>query len=139
MTNRYSKLAAGLIAVWFAFSLAASARHLFETAPTRPPLPLLLAVLVPIVLFAAWYMRSAGFRAYILSLNPRTLTAVQSWRIAGYVFLVLYTYRILPGMFALPAGWGDIAIGATALLVAAKLATPAHRTSFIAWQLLGMH
>ncbi len=138
MTNRYSKLTAGLIAVWFAFSLAASARHLFENAPTSPPLPLLLAVLTPIMLFAVWYAVSPGFRDYVLSLNPRALTMVQAWRIAGFVFLVLYTYRILPGMFALPAGWGDIAIGATALLVAAKLATPAHKTSFIVWQLLGI-
>jgi hypothetical protein len=90
------------------------------------------------VLFAAWYMRSAEFRTYVLSLDPGTLTAVQSWRIAGFVFLVLYSYRMLPGMFALPAGWGDIFVGATALLVAAKWATPTNRKSFIFWQWLGI-
>jgi hypothetical protein len=71
-------------------------------------------------------------------LNPITLTFVQAWRIAGFVFLVLYTYSILPGQLALPAGWGDIAIGATAPLVALKLANPNHRKSFIVWQLLGI-
>jgi hypothetical protein len=71
-------------------------------------------------------------------LNPRTLTIVQAWRIAGFVFLVLYTYGILPGQLALPAGWGDIAIGATAPLVALKLANPNHRKGFILWQLLGI-
>ncbi len=139
MTSKgYSKLTAGLIAVWFVFAIIASALHVFDTSPNLPPLRLLLAVLIPIALFAAWYVRSAGFRAYVLSLDPRTLTTVQSWRIAGFVFLVLYTYRMLPGMFALPAGWGDIFIGATALLVAAKWTTPAHRRSFIFWQLLGV-
>ena len=57
---------------------------------------------------------------------------------AGFVFLVLYVYKILPGQMALPAGWGDIAIGATAPLVALKLADPNHRKSFIFWQLLGI-
>ncbi len=139
MTHKgYSRLVTVLIVAWFAFSIFASARRVFDTSPNLPPLRLLLAVVIPIVLFAAWYMRSAGFRAYVLSLDPHTLTAVQSWRIAGFVFLVLYSYRMLPGMFALPAGWGDIFIGATALLVATKWATPSYRKSFIFWQWLGI-
>ena len=46
MTNAaYGKLTAGLIVAWFTFSLSASALHLFDTDPNRPPLPLLLAQL----------------------------------------------------------------------------------------------
>jgi len=134
----YAKLTAGLIAMWFTFSLSASALHLFNTAPNRPPLPLLLAVLVPLSIFFLWYRSSQSFREFILSLSPQTLTIVQSWRIAGYVFLALYTYGILPGFLALPAGWGDIFIGATSIGVAAKLANPNHRKSFIIWQVLGI-
>ena len=48
------------------------------------------------------------------------------------------TENLLPAVFALPAGYGDIFIGATAGLVAWKLAAPHHRASFIVWQLLGM-
>ncbi len=56
MTNSsYRTLTAGLIAAWFAFAIVASALHIFETSPDRPPLPLLLAVGVPIVLFSLWY------------------------------------------------------------------------------------
>ncbi|HEX4576722.1 MAG TPA: hypothetical protein VH117_05190 [Edaphobacter sp.] len=139
MTNeKYAKLTISLIFVWFLFSLTASALHLFKTAPDQPPLPLGLSVLIPIIAFAIWSAVSKAFRQFLLSLNPRTLTFVQAWRIAGLVFLVLYTYGILPGAFALPAGWGDIAIGATAPLVALKLATPSSRKSFIVWQLLGI-
>jgi len=59
------------------------------------------------------------------------------------VFLVLGTYKILPAFFALSAGWGDIAIGATAPFAAlwlAKpgLANPGHRKGFIFWQVLGI-
>jgi len=70
-------------------------------------------------------------------LNPRTLTLVHSWRIAGFTFLVLYSAGLLPGVFALPAGWGDIFIGATAPFVARKLTDLAHRRSFLLWQILG--
>jgi hypothetical protein len=139
MTNTsYAKLIAGLIGAWFILSLSASALHLFSTEPGSPPLPILVAVLTPIILFSVWYWSSKSFREFVLGLNPRTLTIVQAWRIAGYVFVVLYAYHILPGMFALPAGWGDIAIGATAVPVALQLATPNHRKSFILWQILGI-
>ncbi len=139
MTNTsYGKLTAGLIAAWFIFSLSASALHLFRTDPNQPPLPLLLAVLTPIAIFALWYWNSKSFREFVLSLSPQTLTLVQAWRIAGFVFLVLYAYRVLPGVFALPAGCGDVAIGATAIAVATKLANPDHRRGFILWQLLGI-
>lgn len=139
MTNAtYGKLTAGLIAAWFTFSLSASALHLFRTDPGRPPLPLLLAVVIPIFLFFLWYRSSMSFRDFVLSLNPQTLTIIQAWRIEGFVFLALYTYGILPGVLALPAGWGDITIGVTAIIVGMKLANPSHRNSFILWQWLGI-
>lgn len=94
--TNYGRLTAGLIAAWFALSLLASALHLLQTPQGRPPLGLLLAVLTPIAVFSVWYLRSPAFRDYILSLDPRTLTMLHSWRIAGFVFVVLYAYGILP-------------------------------------------
>lgn len=139
MTNAtYGRLTTGLIGAWFLLSLSASALKVFENNSARPPLPLGLAVLTPIVLFALWYAASPGFRQFALTLNPRTLTMVQAWRIGGFVFLALHAHGILPGIFALPAGWGDIAIGVTAPLVATKLLHSDHRRGFILWQLLGM-
>jgi len=134
----YGKLTCGLIAAWFIFALAASALHIFKTDPNLPPLALGLAVLTPIVVFLFWYATSAGFRQFALSLDPRTVTFVHSWRIAGFTFLALYAAGLLPGVFALPAGWGDIAIGATAPLAALKLANFSQRRSFIFWQILGI-
>ena len=139
MTNtNYAKLVSQLIGAWFILALLLSALHVFRTDPSQPPLPLGLAVLLPLVLFAISYASSESFRRFVLSLNPRTLTLIQSWRIVGYTFLILYTYGILPGIFALPAGWGDVFIGATAPLVALRLATPTHRRSFLLWQALGI-
>ena len=141
--SKYAKLSAGLLAAWLVFSLFASALHLYRNAPNTPPIALGLAVATPLVLFLVWFASSPGFRQFVLSLNPRTLTLVHSMRIAGFVFLVLGSYKILPAFFALSAGWGDILIGVTAPFAALwlanpELANPAHRKGFIFWQILGI-
>ena len=56
----------------------------------------------------------------------------------GFTFVLLQARSILPAVFALPAGYGDMAIGASAAFAAWKLANPAHRNSFVLWQLLGI-
>jgi hypothetical protein len=136
--TRYAKLTAGLIGAWFALSLTASALHVYRTGPNDPPLPLGLAALTPIVVFLVWFASSAGLRQFTMSLSPRILTMVHSWRVAGFLFLALAAYGILPKIFAVPAGLGDIAIGATASFVALKLANPDHRRIFVVWQVLGI-
>ena len=136
--SRYAKLAFALIAAWFVVTLAASSLHLYKTGPDQPPLVFGLAALTPLVVFFAWFASSRNFRAFTRSLDPRILTLIQSWRVGGFVFLVLATYGILPNLFAQPAGWGDMAIGATAPLAALALANPRHRRSFVLWQILGM-
>lgn len=73
-----------------------------------------------------------------MSLNPRILTFAQTWRILGVVFVILEARGVLPAIFALPAEYGDIAIGATAWLAALKLANPGHRYSFLLWQAFGI-
>ncbi|MGB6134630.1 MAG: hypothetical protein WBG54_22830 [Acidobacteriaceae bacterium] len=134
----YAKLTKALLAVWFVVSLAASALHLYRTAPNQPPLALGLAALTPIAAFLLWFAASPRFRQFTLSLSPRLLTLAQTWRVVGFVFLALATYRILPWFFALPAGLGDMAVGATAPAIALSRSDSRHRTTFIAWQFFGI-
>jgi hypothetical protein len=136
--TKYAKLTSGLILSWFVFSIAASTRHLYVNAPSDPPIAVGLAASLPIALFLLWFAASAQFREFTKSLSPRVLTLVHSWRIGGFVFLILYARHALPGLFALPAGLGDMLIGATAATVAARWANPERRNSFIAWQVLGI-
>jgi hypothetical protein len=134
----YGKLIITLIAAWFLFALLGSAEHVFSNNSNRFGVGVALAASLPLVIFAAWFATSARFRQFLLSLNPSALTLAQSWRLIGFIFVLAEARGILPAVFALPAGYGDMLIGATATYVALRLAQSAHRSSFIFWQLLGI-
>jgi hypothetical protein len=136
--KNYAKFSIGLIIVWFVFAWSASALHLFQNKANRIGLAVAFAAGTPIVVFSLWFAASQNFRRFALSLDPKILTSAQSWRIIGFTFLLLEAHRVLPAVFALPAGYGDMFIGVTASYVAWKLADPAHRNYFILWQLLGI-
>jgi hypothetical protein len=126
-----------IVAAWFLAALAGSLLGVFDSAP-RPPIVLGLAVTVPVVLFELCYLTFPRFQQFVASLNLRALTLAQTGRIAGIVFLILHSQGALPGAFALPAGWGDIAIGITAPLVAWYWKPPFPRTAFAVWNVLGI-
>ncbi len=136
--NGYRKVTIALISGWFVIVLSLSALHLFNNASNRLGIAVGIAALIPIVVFSLWYAASEGFRRFALSLNPRVLTSIQAWRILAFTFVLLEAHGLLPAIFALPAGYGDMAIGATAVFIAWKVANPAHRNSFILWQVLGI-
>jgi len=136
--SNYAKFMAWLVGAWFVAAITASAFHLYQTGPDQLPLPIGLSVTTPVIVFLAWFALSTRFREFAMALSPRVLTLIQAWRILGFVLVVLASYRILPNLFALPAGWGDTAIGITALWVALKLTSPQHRKAFITWQVLGI-
>src|ERR1700722_19659754 len=129
----YKKLTLGLIAAWFTFALVAAAMGVFTNAANRLGVSIAIAALTPLVIFAIWFVASPSFRQFTMSLNPRVLTAVQSWRLVGFTFVLLEAHRLLPALFAWPAGYGDMTVGATAAYVAWKVADPAHRGAFIRW------
>lgn len=136
--KRYGKLVAGLISAWFVVALSASALHLFVNTSQQIGVSVALAAGIPVLAFFAWLAASAQFRKFTLSLNPRTLTFLQTWRILGVVFVILEAQRLLPARFAFSAGYGDIFIGATAWFAATTLAKPANRALFILWQTFGI-
>jgi hypothetical protein len=134
----YLRLVTVLIVVWFISAASASALHLFMNNANRVGIAVGVAAATPILLFSLWFAGSQNFRQFALSLNPAILTSAQAWRLIGFTFVLLQARGALPAIFALPAGYGDMAIGATAAFVAWKFATPAHRNAFILWQILGM-
>src|SRR5216684_2866115 len=106
--KNYGILTGGLIIAWFVLALAASALHVFTNNSNRIGFEVGIAALVPIFVFALWFVGSKKFREFTLSLNPRMLTLAQSWRIIGFIFVFLEAKGVLPAVFALPAGYGDM-------------------------------
>jgi len=129
-------LTVSILVVWFLLALGGSLLGVFDSEP-RPPILLGLGAVVPVAGFVTWYLTSAQFRQLVSTLDLRILTVAQTWRVGGIVFVILYLQGALPGVFALPAGWGDFAIGITAPLVAWYWKPPFPSRLFVVWNVLG--
>jgi hypothetical protein len=127
--------------VWLLLVVSLGATDTFVAPPGTPPLPIAIGVVAPLMLFFAGLRLSHTFREFVLSLDLRLVAAMQAWRWAGLDFLSLYAHKVLPAVFALPAGLGDMAIGVTApWIVLALVRQPgfAARGAFIRWNVLGI-
>jgi hypothetical protein len=129
------------LAAWLVLVLSLGAAGAFIAAPGTPPVPMGLAVSVPLVVFFASLRLLPAFREFVLSLDLRLVAGIQAWRWAGFGFLSLYAHKILPAVFALPAGLGDMAVGfAAPWMVLALVRQPAFAASgaFRRWNILGI-
>ena len=129
------------LGAWLFLVFAIAASGGFVTSNGVPPLPVVAGVTLPIVAFIALYFVSSGFRSLVLAADLRRLTGMQAWRAGGFAFLALYAHGVLPGLFAWPAGLGDMAIGLTAPWIAAELTrNPAFADTrrFAFWNGLGI-
>ena len=96
-----------VLLVWFFLVLVASVSGWFLGPRGQPPVLLGLAVWVPVLLGFLLFFASRAFRRFVRSINPVTITALQSYRaIAGAAMLVLYSWHQLPALFALPCRVG---------------------------------
>jgi len=132
---------AAALAAWFASVVLLGASGAYVSPPGTVPVPIAIAVAAPIALFLVALRASRPFREFALAADGRLMLGIQAWRFAGLGFLALHAHGVLPGMFAWPAGLGDIAIGATApWLLVALIREPRFAASrtFVAWNLLGV-
>lgn len=130
-----------VLAIWFVLVMALGAQGAFLGRPGAPPIGMAIGFTAPLLLFFAWLRLSAAFRSFILSLDLRLTAGMQAWRFAGLGFLFLYAYKVLPGLFALPAGLGDMAVGLAApwmMLGLARNPRYAASPAFVRWNWLGI-
>ena len=129
------------LTIWLTLILSLGAVGAFVAPPGTPPLPIAIGVSAPLILFFVLLRLSPPFREFVLSLDLRFIAAMQAWRWAGLGFLDLYAYKVLPAVFALPAGLGDMAIGVTApWIILGLVRRPGFAASrtFIRWNVLGI-
>ena len=106
-----------------------------DVLPPRIPVALGGTLLVGYLL-----LLSPTFRRIIAAVPQHWFIGIQVFRILGAVWLVRYFAGGLPGLFALPAGIGDVATGLLAPFVAYAWYSgkPYARSAAIAWNLFGM-
>jgi hypothetical protein len=105
-----------------------------------------LSPLIPLFTTAAFLIVvlalrvSPGLRQVLNASSLPAMIGVQFYRTIGLMFIILLALGQLPAHFALPAGWGDIAIGVAAPLVALALArgVPGAVTFAVAWNVMGL-
>lgn len=127
--------------LWLGLIFVLGAQGAFVGKAGSPPLPIFFGFAIPLAVFFAAYFGWSSFRAFVLAADLRLLAAIQGWRWAGLGFLSLYAHHILPGLFAFPAGLGDMAVGfAAPWIVLGLIRHPSFATSrrHVLWNIMGI-
>ena len=105
---------------------------------TISPLP--IAVAVPVLIGLIGLMSSRRITAAVDAAPVAWLIALQVYRLIGGNFIFLWLYGAIPGVFAVPAGIGDMLVGLFAIPVALYLASgrPGGVALAVAWNIFGI-
>jgi hypothetical protein len=125
--------------LWLAVIWSAGINGVFR--PGNSTLPLVpFAIFVPVIVGVPILLRSKRIGEVLDAMPASWLVGIQVYRILGGIFLVGWARGVVPGLFALPAGIGDVTTGLLALPVAYSLASrygDAARAG-IAWNIFGL-
>ena len=108
-------MVATILAVWLTAALIVGLSGVYDGART-PVIGGTNALLIAASLLAIYLVRP--IREGVRSIPLRWLVLFHLTRFVGIAFLVLHARGVIPGEFAITAGWGDIAVAVAALVVA---------------------
>ena len=140
ISNTRKRVPAGsiLLGLWFSIALAISASG-FMFGVAAPVLGATNGMLITASLLTIYFVRP--IRSWVMNLDLRWLILYHVVRFVGIAFLVLHTQGIIPSEFAIVAGWGDIAVAGTAILVAGSalpIASAARWRGVLLWNIFGL-
>lgn len=98
----------GTLLGFLVFAVVLASLEVYRTAPDQLPV-IPLGILLPILVGGIVLQRSHLLQRVIDAVPQSWLVAIQFYRALGVIFLILYASNKLPGLFAWPAGVGDIA------------------------------
>ena len=102
------------------------------------PIFLPLLILVPVGT-AALFARTKAGKRFIDAVPQQGLIGIQIFRVVGGSFLFLWTDGLMPGLFALPVGIGDILVGVFALVLAILIVRGNYpHLAIVGWNLFGL-
>ena len=125
--------------LWLSVIWSAAINGVFR--PGNSTLPMVpLAIFLPVIVGVPILLRSKRIGEVLDAMPTSWLIGLQVYRVLGGIFLVGWARGVIPSLFALPAGIGDVTTGLLALPVAYKLAarnSSATRAG-IAWNIFGL-
>jgi len=124
--------------LWLAMIWSGAINGVFRPGNTPPLLP--FAIFLPVIVGVPILLRSKRVGDVLDAMPTSWLVGLQVYRVFGGIFLVGWARGVVPGIFALPAGIGDMITGFLAPPVAYYLASrngDAARSA-IAWNIFGL-
>jgi len=137
--TRVFRVSAAILIGWLALSIALAARSAYLVDATGIP-TVQYGIVLPILIGSVLIWRSETVARIIDTVPQQWLIGVQLYRALGAIFLILYATGKLPGLFAWPAGVGDIAVGLLAPVLALAYARAPHDMAGLArgWNAFGI-
>jgi hypothetical protein len=111
------RLSAAILVGWFLLALALALGGFYQVAPDGVP-TIQYGLFIPILIGAWLIWRSSAVGQIIDAVPQPWIVGVQLYRALGVIFPILYVADKLSGLFAWPAGIGDVVVGLSAPLVA---------------------
>jgi hypothetical protein len=136
---RAVRTVAVILAAWFAVAVALAAAGVYHVAWDRLP-TIEFGIVIPILIGALAIWRSSAVSRLIDAMPRHWIIALQVYRVEGLIFLILFASNLLPGVFALPAGVGDVTVGLLALRIGIRSAghQPLLSRTVLLWNLFGI-
>ena len=128
-----------VLLIWFAIAIFLAVNGAYSVAADSLP-TIQFGLLIPVIVGLALLFSSATMARVLAAVPMQWLVGIQLYRIIGGVFVVLWLAGSIPGLFALPAGIGDVAVGVMAPFVAARYARNAGqgRNAVVWWNAFGL-
>jgi hypothetical protein len=128
-----------LLVLWLAVVWNLAASGFFEARPGAPS-PVPAAIIIPVLIGLIGLARSRRIAAALDMAPAGWLIGLQVYRVFGGNFLILWLYGAIPGVFALPAGVGDVLVGLLAIPVALYVTSgrPGGMALAVAWNIFGI-
>jgi hypothetical protein len=125
-----------VLAAWAIVTTILSRRGTYQPPDPYSPPPIGITLVLVLLVLAACLLASPTLRRLLT--NQKNLILLNLWRLVGAVFLMLMASGQMPALWALPAGIGDVLVGAAAPWIARDVETPQGRRRAIVFNLLGM-
>jgi hypothetical protein len=137
--RRTVQAAAFVLVGWFGVAVALALVGVYSAAASRIP-TIQFGIAIPILIGCLMIWRWPAVSQLIDAVPRPWVIAIQFYRVEGAIFLVLFAAHLLPGLFALPAGLGDVAVGllAAAIGIGATGGRQLNPRTVSRWNLLGI-